>query len=444
MKPEIERRLTLRSRLPLYLIGVLAFLQLIEPDPVWMALLVGLCGLVGISYIWAREMRDKIQAERTSRGNWIVVGDRVQEKFRLRNGSSFPLLWATVTDHSDVPGYAIDRAVAVDARGSYAWQAQGVCTKRGVFTLGPWSLSLGDPLGLFDVSLSYPEVRTLMVYPRVMRLPEFRLPRGSASGRASRALPAPTEALLARTVRHYVPGDSLHLVHWRKTAQLGKLMIRQFDQEPAGALWLVLDLDAAVQAGEGQESTLEYGVILAASLAAKHLDENRAVGLVALGREAKIVPPQPGRGNLWQLLHALTHAEAAEGWPLARVLKQIRPDIGRGRTVLVITSSSQTDWVGELLQYQRRDITTAALLLDAASFTSPREEGQAELPATAEGTEGGLAGLQNLLADYGVFSRTIAQGYPFTPLVAIKRKRKVLKTLFGTGRVITVEMEEEV
>ncbi len=436
MKPEIERRLTLRSRLPLYLIGVLAFSQLVEPDPVWMALLVGLGGLFGISYIWAREMRDKVEAERTSRGNWIVVGDRVEERFRLRNDSPFPLLWATVNDHSDVPGYAIDRAVSVDARGSYGWQAQGVCTKRGVFTLGPWALALGDPLGLFDVTISYPEVRTLMVYPRVMRLPEFQLPRGAASGRASRALPTPFETILARTVRHYVPGDSLHLVHWRKTAQQGKLMIRQFDQEPAGALWLVLDLDAAVQAGEGQESTLEYGVILAASLAAKHLDENRAVGLVALGRETKIVPPQPGRAHLWQLLQALTHAEAAEGWPLARVLKQVRPDIGRGRTVLVITPSSQTDWVGELLQYQRRDITTAALLLDAASFTPP--------PAGEDARAGDLAGLQNLLADYGVFSRTIAQGYPFTPLVTIKRKRKVMKTLFGTGRVITVEMEEEV
>jgi uncharacterized protein (DUF58 family) len=433
MKPEIERTLTLRSRLPLYLIGFLAFMQLVEPDPVWMALLVGLGTLVGMSYLWAREMRDKIRAERTSRGNWIVVGDRLEERFQLHNKSSLPLIWATVNDHSDVPGYHIDRAVSADGRASYAWQSQGSCTKRGVFTLGPWTLTLGDPFGLFDVSIRYPEVRTLMVYPRVMRLPEFRLPQGSASGKARRSLPTPTETVLARTVRQYVPGDSLHLVHWRKTAHLGKLMIRQFDQEPAGALWLVLDLDTTVQAGHGQESTLEYGVILAASLAARHLDENRAVGLVAFGQETQIIPPQSGRAHLWQLLHALTRAEAAEGWPLARVLKQVRPDIGRGRTVLVVTPSTVTGWVGELLQYKRRDITAAALLLDAASFCPPQ----------SPRSQGDLAGLQNLLADYNIFNRTIAKGYPFKPLIAIKRKRKVLKTLFGTGRVITVEIEEE-
>jgi hypothetical protein len=43
-----------------------------------------------------------------------------------------------------------------------------------------------------------------------------------------------------------------------------------------------------------------------------------------------------------------------------------------------------------------------------------------------------------------VFTRTVAKGYPFTPLVMIKRKRKILKTLPGFGKVIAIEVEEEV
>ncbi len=80
----------LRTRLPLYLLGVLVFLQLVEPHQTWMALLVGLSALLGISYLWAREMRDKIQVERSSRGNWIVVGDTLEERFQLHNRSTFP------------------------------------------------------------------------------------------------------------------------------------------------------------------------------------------------------------------------------------------------------------------------------------------------------------------------------------------------------------------
>ncbi|MCP4166298.1 MAG: DUF58 domain-containing protein [Chloroflexi bacterium] len=430
MSPHVERTLTLRTRLPLYLLGVLVFLQLVEPDRTWMALLVGLSALLGISYLWAREMREKIQVERSSRGNWIVVGDTLEERFQLHNRSTFPVLWATVSDRSDVPGYEIDRAVSVDARSSNSWRSQGACSKRGVFTLGPWSVSMGDPIGLFQVEITYPEVRQLLVYPRVMRLPDLDLPRGRAGGRSRRSTAAPVQSVLPRTVRPYIPGDSLRLVHWRKSAQQQDLMIKEFDLEPAGDLWLVLDLDASVQAGVDQESTLEYGIILTASLAASHLNENRGVGLVAYGEQALRVPPQADRGHLWQLLHGLANAEPSHDWPLARVLKQIGPDIGRGRTVIVITPSTESDWLGELLQLGRRDVASSALLVDAASFDTARN--------------GQLESLQHILSDHGVPNHVIAKGYPFRPVVMIKRKRKVLKTLSGTGRVIVVEIEEEI
>ncbi len=339
------------------------------------------------------------------------------------------MLWATVSDRSDVPGYEIDRAVSVDARSSTSWRSQGACSKRGVFTLGPWSVLMGDPIGLFQVEIKYPEVRQLLVYPRVMRLPDLDLPRGRAGGRSRRSTAAPVQSVLPRTVRPYIPGDSLRLVHWRKSAQKQELMIKEFDLEPACDLWLVLDMDASVQAGADQESTLEYDIILTASLAASHLNENRGVGLIVYGEQALRVPPHADRGHLWQLLHGLANAEPSHDWPLARVLKQVGPDIGRGRTMIVITPSTESEWLGELLQLGRRDVASSALLVDAASFDTTRN--------------GRLESLQHILSDHGVPNHVIAKGYPFRPLVTIKRKRKVLKTLSGTGRVIVVEIIEQ-
>ena len=65
-------------------------------------------------------------------------------------------------------------------------------------------------------------------------------------------------------------------------------MVKEYDREPSGDLWICLDMDAAVQVGEGEESTEEYGVILAASSAAEWLRANRAVGLVAFGAQATL------------------------------------------------------------------------------------------------------------------------------------------------------------
>lgn len=432
MSPDGRRTLKLRTRLPLYLLAVLAVMQIIAPDRAWTYLMGGLVALVGLSYLWARDMMAGIQIERASQGMWVVAGDQLTERWSLFNGAALPLLWATVRDQSNIPGYRIDRAVAAASRASYTWETEGVCSHRGVFTLGPWSVSCGDPFGLFEVKIAFPEVRTLLVYPRVMRLPEIDLPHGSVGGASRQTRVSHATTILASHVRPYLPGDSLRLIHWRKSAQQNRFMVKQFDLEPAGDLWILLDLDAAVQAGQGAESTVEYGIVLAASLAARHLAENRAVGLIAFGRETALVQPQPGNAQLWPLLQALAHSEPGEVWPLHQVLDRIGPSIGRGRTLVVITPSLDTAWVGQLLRLKRRDIAAAVMLMDAASFTTQAPE------ATPR-----LALLGGMLADYRIPTHLIDRSYVFRPLIPIRRKRTIYKML-GTGRVVAVEVEEEV
>ena len=424
----------LRTRLPLALAGFLILAQLINPDRVFVMLLAALGLMHGVAWVWARSLRDRVHARRWSGGGWIIVGDVVVEHFELINEGFWPVLWAEVRDDSDMPDYRIDRVAAVGGHGAFAWQTEGLCTRRGVFTLGPWALIMSDPLGLFQVTLRFPESRTLLVYPRIIRLPEFPLPHGRAGGRAARPTPIPLQADQVAGARPWQPGDSLRLVHWKLTAHANRLMVKQFEQEPAGDLWLLLDADAAVQAGQGQESALEYGVTLAASLAAKHLNENRAVGLAVFGREQAIIPPRPGRDRLWTLLHALAHVEPAADWPLARVLRHVRADLGRGKTLILITPATgqgrDADWLAQLLQLRRQDIAPAVILLDAASF---RDETDPALPA-----------LEDLLADHNIPTVVIGKGYPFQPLPLFRRKRKVLKTLPGFGRVVEIEVEEEV
>jgi hypothetical protein len=38
----------------------------------------------------------------------------------------------------------------------------------------------------------------------------------------------------------------------------------------------------------------------------------------------------------------------------------------------------------------------------------------------------------------------VAQGFPFRPLERIRRQRRELKTLAGFGRVVEVDVEEEI
>ncbi len=433
MDARVERRLELNTRLPLILIALLAFAELVSPTRIWVYLLVGVTGLTLAAYLWARQMRDSVHLTRQTRGTWVTVGDALEELFALRNLSLLPVLWAEVHDHSNIPGYEASRVVACDAQGEYRWTMKGECRRRGVYTLGPTEVHLGDPFGLFRVALRYPEADTILVYPRVMHLPPLELPRGTASGRARASQRSFDRALMAATVRPYQPGDSLHLIHWPLSAHRSQLMVKEFDSELSGNLWIIFDLDEAVQVGEGEESTVEYGVILAASLASELLrhGERRAVGLVAFGQQQAFLFPQPGQGQLWRILRALAGAAPSPEWPLRRVLTDVGPTLGRGQTVAIITPSLSTDWLPALLPLTRRGISPAVILMDPTSFDGrePRDEV--------------IASLRGLWAEHHISSYVIRQGYPFRPLIRQVRRRVEYKVL-GTGRVVPVVVEEEV
>jgi len=339
-----------------------------------------------------------------------------------------------IDDHSDLPGYSARSVRAADGHQTVRWRTEGVCRQRGLFTLGPWQVRAGDPLGFFQVTLDHPETHSVLVYPPIIHLPTLRLPRGAATGTGRTSRRALEVTTNAAGVRSYAPGDSINRIHWRTTARMDGLMVKTFDLEPSGDLWIVLDLDAAVQAGEGDESTEEYAVVLAASLSSRTLRQNRAVGLVAYGTTSPrggdpeplpiLVMPQKGTAHQWRILHALATVRAGGNWPLERVLTEMNQNVGRGTTLAVITPSCDPAWITGLLPPMRRGVTPTVVLLDPVSF-----EGQ-----------GNVEALTGLLAELGITSHLIPKGMPFRPIAEHKRiGRPEYKVLPGTGRVIVVE-----
>src|SRR5204863_6855055 len=130
----------------------------------------------------------------------------------------------------------------------------------------------------------------------------------------------------------------------------GKLMVKEFDQEIAGAVWIVLDLSRAAQSGSGDDATDELGVILACSLANIMLGEGRTVGLFAHGADRRIVRPGRGRQHVWEFMSTLVDAQADGELALPEVLEELRAFTPGQPAVVVITPDLQRDRVGPLAE----------------------------------------------------------------------------------------------
>ena len=372
----MKARLYLKNRLLPVLVIVLFWVYLVDPYQGWLVLGSGLGSLLVCSFLWAHSLKNHLELLHERRYGWAKVGDRLEERFEMRNTGWLPAVWVDVRYLTTMPGYHPGRAVGVPAGSDLRWTTNGVCTQRGVFTLGPLELHTGDPLGIFGVEFVYAATTTLLVTPPVLPLPAIRIAPGGRAGDGQVRQHAFWTSVSVSNVREYVPGDSVRMIHWPTTARKGDYYVRLLEPTPAGDWWIFLDLDIRHQAGEGYFSTEEHAVVLAASLAEIGLQRGHAVGLVTQGPDLSWLPPHVGEAQHQKIMHALALAGRAE-LSLASMLAKARPAFRQNPSLILITANLSGEWIPDLLPLVKRRILPSVLLFNPADYNAGQSRAMA-------------------------------------------------------------------
>ncbi|MFZ0544558.1 MAG: DUF58 domain-containing protein [Candidatus Promineifilaceae bacterium] len=373
-----------RRRLPFVSFLFLVIVAILLPNRVWNTLLIGLGGLIVIAYLWARHLGRGLHGTRNLRFGWMAVGDRLSEQFEIVNNSGLPAHWVEVIDGSNVPGYQAAVVRSIGAGASDRWRQAAVCQQRGQFRLGPWALHSGDPFGLFKVTVSYPVANEIIIHPPIHTHIPIPLPAGQGEGPV-RTRQRPWRANInAAGVRDYQPGDPTNWIHWAKSARYDNLIVRQFDRDAAGDIWLLLDMQEAGQVGSGPDGTEEQIILLATALAVRSLNENRGIGLAAYGRTPQLIPPALGQGQQWRLLRTLALIGADGEGDIAQAVQDLGQVAHRGSAAVIITANNDGEWIPTLLQLAQRGITSTVVLLDAESYRSGNIDAAEKGEGTAE------------------------------------------------------------
>jgi len=204
-------------------------------------------------------------------------------------------------------------------------------TRRCVMTVGPASAVRGDPLGLARRVARFSEVHELYVHPVTTSL--SGLTSGwirDLEGRPTKDL-SPSDVAF-HTMREYVPGDDRRHIHWKSSARVGTLMVRQFVDSRRTHLGLILSTS---DEHYGSADEFELAVSVVGSLGRNALIEDQAVS-VTTGRS-----PLPSH-NPVLLLDALAGVELAERGGDLQVLVKHSIPIVRGASVIVLVVGSTT------------------------------------------------------------------------------------------------------
>lgn len=313
-----------------------------------------------------------IEAEVDRKTARAQVGQEAQEIIEVRNKSFLPKVWLEVEDPSDLPGHRSKRVVIIPPRRSRNWVVNTPLRRRGLFDWGPLRLTAVDPFGLFRKVREVGGQQQILVYPAVVDLPHFQAPPANLPGEGRFRKRTHYITPNASGIREYAPGDAFNRIHWRSTARTGELMVKTFELDPASDIWVILDLERRVSAGREEESTEEYGVRIAASVARHYVVNNRPVGLMAFGRDLRVLEPERGQQQLTRILETLAMAYAVGDAPLGNLLMEEQRRFGRHTTLVVITSATDDHWLTAIQSLTQRGVRAAVVLLDPSTFGSDR------------------------------------------------------------------------
>ncbi|MCI0437616.1 MAG: DUF58 domain-containing protein [Chloroflexi bacterium] len=327
---------------------------------------LGLATVLSFVWNWISLERLEVQVERRSRR--VRVGDTVEERITVRNLGILPKPTLEVEDLTDLPGYSSGMATSLAGKSFRSWRTQVPARKRGVYSLGPVRVANTDAFGLFRREKLFCGIDSLIVYPRAYPVPGFTIPAANLSGDSTARKRTHDLTPHASSVREYAFGDSLSRVHWNSTARLGKLMSKQFDLGISSDLWLVVDLHRDVQAGQLDESTDEYAVSIAASVARKYLEAQTPVGLIAYGDKRYFLPADTGAGQFDRIMESLAMSKADGQTPLDALLAREEGLWGFNTSLVVITPSHHPEWVTALGALNKRRVRIATIVLENASF----------------------------------------------------------------------------
>ncbi|MCX7046925.1 MAG: DUF58 domain-containing protein [Candidatus Sumerlaeota bacterium] len=270
--------------------------------------------IVALGYWRSRGAFDSLRAERL---HYPRTFERchVEVLLRLETARRAPIHLMEVFDcfPPAADEYAVHLVrVPFSAEGPYEIHYAKTCVRRrGPYQIGPLRLRCSDPMGLFPQMTTLPLFTPLLVYPQAQPLPQLAvLGEGTLFhvGQQTTRRSGQSEEFVG--LRDYRPGDPPQRVHWPSSARHGRLIVKEFQETVTTDVDIFLDLSRLSHTGIGDQTSTEWMIRAAASVAARAIELSHLVELRAIGKAMDHVPLAGGQQQLITILDRLAVCRA--------------------------------------------------------------------------------------------------------------------------------------
>lgn len=351
-------------------------------------LILLICGMVAgpivTSFFMSTAMLRKVRIKRRLPSS-VFAGDELSIDYVLDNSARKSAVLALTLCDEWVPLDPVPGAVKISprvffsrvaggARNRTRWQT--VAPSRGRYRAQAVTLLTRFPFGLMERSSHIPLSETIVVYPRIGRLTRKwqLMQRESSQTRRGQRHDRSAQQQEYHGLRDYRPDDSPRWIHWRTSARINQLMIKEFEQQSEQDGVILLDpWTPRHRATDTMKANVELAIEFAASLCVDLCRRERR--RLTLGWTGAIPDLRQGPASvrlLHEMLTCLATVKPNHELSIPQLL-EIMPPATLREAIFIIVSTRPMQWSDELARSERlrsasgRGLANRIVFLDASS-----------------------------------------------------------------------------
>ncbi len=328
----------------------------------------GVMGLViaGVAWFWNKLSLEEVSYERHVSQPRVFIGDEVSLSVTLTNKKPIPLARVRVEDELPLEFQVTDADISPSAnphaqtlRHSTSmswyerirWEYRMTCSQRGYYRMGPARIESGDLFGFFNKEMTANSPDYLLVYPKVVPLPELGIPGARPLGEVKGGIRIFEDPTQPSGIRDYQRGDPLKIVDWKASARMQQLQVRTYEPSSTITVVLVAAIETTAHYWEGYSSAMLERVLTAAASVASYATENQyTLGLFSNGTPMLAdrpmdIPPNQSPEQLTVILEALATVRPMAMGPMAAQLAAHARRFPLGTTLVIVAALIQTEFL---------------------------------------------------------------------------------------------------
>lgn len=197
--------------------------------------------------------------------------------------------------------------------------------RRGMLKMDRYIVRTRYPFGLLEKGQRFESEDEMLVFPQLLER-RLLLAQGATRGeeQAGHRAGHGTEVL---GLREHRAGDEARSVHWRRSAALDRLIVRENARDAKGRVAILIDrvIDQDAEDAQARLDAFEQAIREAATLVRDAIDAGLSVQILTQGLKSQLAESPAGRDALWRFL-ALLEAQHEAGE---------MPDAPQGTTALI-------------------------------------------------------------------------------------------------------------